>query len=749
MSRTAGRAGLPSIEPTTVSPSVGSGWTLDRRAERPQEGAPSSDRPRRRRPWCSCRSRCSRGARGRAGRPARPRAMRGAESRRARRRRPGGRSASGASSRHATSTDAVYGSAARAPGALSCDDRAPRRDPAARGPQRLPPRADREGRGRRRPAADAGTASGSRGRHALVRLAAPCRRATGRTRSPCSSPGSPSACRRRRGPSADVAVHRVVRSRALDRHVPVDGRGAGAGDRRGRAGARRARRIARPAATPDGDPGAAPRALGATGSPRRKPRRRRWIRDADRRVPVVSISGTNGKTTVTRLITHILARAGRHVGTTTSDGVYVDERLVEAGDWTGPGGARRSWAAADVDVAVLETARGGILLRGVGYESNEASVLTNVSSDHLDLQGIHTLPELGRGQGDDLPDHPAATAGSSSTPTTRSSPRSRPTGPRPGRPVPLDGRPAASVRRHVAAGGRATSCGAGRSSRSRTAQARADRRRRGRADHDRRARPAQRRQRARGRRRRPGPRGDDRAGRATGSATSGPTADRSPGRLNLFRLGGRIVIVDFAHNEAGLDAVLDVAEGIAAGAAGPGGADHGHHRDGRRPPGRHAPRDRPDRRPACPDGWPSRRRQEYLRGRTREHGRRRAARRGRRGRPDRPTRSPSTRRRRRRCARSSTAPRPRAEAADPVPDAARVVVLHVPRGARRRLRPPRRARCPTDRRRHGADRAAAPPPGSTPAIGGSPRLTINGRLHAATHARHRDRGLRRERSGRA
>ncbi len=60
----------------------------------------------------------------------------------------------------------------------------------------------------------------------------------------------------------------------------------------------------------------------------------------------------------------------------------------------GPGGAQQILARSDVDVAVLETARGGMVLRGVGYESNDASVLTNVSSDHLDLQGIHTLPEL-------------------------------------------------------------------------------------------------------------------------------------------------------------------------------------------------------------------------------------------------------------------------------------------------------------------------------------------------------------------
>ena len=68
--------------------------------------------------------------------------------------------------------------------------------------------------------------------------------------------------------------------------------------------------------------------------------------------------------------------------------------MVDPGDWTGPGGAQPILARADIDVAVLETARGGILLRGMGYESNDAWVITNVSSDHMDLQGIHTLPEL-------------------------------------------------------------------------------------------------------------------------------------------------------------------------------------------------------------------------------------------------------------------------------------------------------------------------------------------------------------------
>lgn len=124
-----------------------------------------------------------------------------------------------------------------------------------------------------------------------------------------------------------------------------------------------------------------------------------WITDAQRRAAsprtrLISISGTNGKSTTTRMLTHIARRAGLHVGTTTTDGVLVDERMVEAGDYSGPQGARAVLSHSEVDLGVLETARGGILLRGLGYESNDASVLTNISADHLDLQGLHTLPEL-------------------------------------------------------------------------------------------------------------------------------------------------------------------------------------------------------------------------------------------------------------------------------------------------------------------------------------------------------------------
>lgn len=293
-----------------------------------------------------------------------------------------------------------------------------------------------------------------------------------------------------------------------------------------------------------------------------------WIRDADRRVPVVSISGTNGKSTVTRLITHILVRAGRHVGTTTSDGVLIDERLVEAGDWTGPAGARQVLARSDISVAVLETARGGIVLRGMGYESNDASVLTNVSSDHLDLQGIHTLPELAEVKatvcritkpdgwvvlnGDDP--LVAAVARRVRANVAYFS-------------MDRNGEGPLRVRRHVANGGRAYLLregwlieASGTSSTRIAEAARIPIAIGGLARHNVANALA-----AAG-----GARG---LGASIAQVRDGlldfrPSTERSPGRLNLFRLGSQLVIVDFAHNEAGIAAVLDVAEGIAAGGAG-------------------------------------------------------------------------------------------------------------------------------------------------------------------------------------
>jgi cyanophycin synthetase len=117
------------------------------------------------------------------------------------------------------------------------------------------------------------------------------------------------------------------------------------------------------------------------------------------RIPIIAITGTNGTSTTTRLVAHIAAEAGLRVGMTNSDGIYVRGQLVEAGDWTGFGGASRVLAEPGLQLAVLETARGGILLRGIGYSANDVSVVTNVSADHLGLQGIDTLDELAEVKG--------------------------------------------------------------------------------------------------------------------------------------------------------------------------------------------------------------------------------------------------------------------------------------------------------------------------------------------------------------
>jgi cyanophycin synthetase len=112
------------------------------------------------------------------------------------------------------------------------------------------------------------------------------------------------------------------------------------------------------------------------------------------RVPVVAVTGTNGKTTTSRMIAHLARTAGHFVGWSNTDGIYVDGRLVEAGDYSGPSGAGRVLADERVDFAVTETARGGILLKGIGLTRNDVSVVTNVSADHLGLHGIDTLDQL-------------------------------------------------------------------------------------------------------------------------------------------------------------------------------------------------------------------------------------------------------------------------------------------------------------------------------------------------------------------
>jgi cyanophycin synthetase len=112
------------------------------------------------------------------------------------------------------------------------------------------------------------------------------------------------------------------------------------------------------------------------------------------RIPVASITGTNGKTTTSRMLAHILKTAGHTVGMTSTDGVYIDGRLTVKGDMTGPTSAHIVLRDPTVDIAVLETARGGLLRSGLGYRRCDVSACLNVASDHLGLKGIETLEQL-------------------------------------------------------------------------------------------------------------------------------------------------------------------------------------------------------------------------------------------------------------------------------------------------------------------------------------------------------------------
>lgn len=111
-------------------------------------------------------------------------------------------------------------------------------------------------------------------------------------------------------------------------------------------------------------------------------------------IPVVSVTGTNGKTTTSRMVARMARAAGFVVGWSSTDGVYIDGELVEPGDYSGPSGAGRVLDDPRVELAVTETARGGILLRGLGVVHNDVSVVTNVTADHLGLQGVDTVDQL-------------------------------------------------------------------------------------------------------------------------------------------------------------------------------------------------------------------------------------------------------------------------------------------------------------------------------------------------------------------
>ena len=113
-------------------------------------------------------------------------------------------------------------------------------------------------------------------------------------------------------------------------------------------------------------------------------------------IPVISVTGTNGKTTTTRLISYVFSRIGYNVGMTTTSGISVGGKSIDRGDDTGITSARSILLNKDVDIAVLETARGGIVRRGLAYDLADVAVLTNITEDHLGLDGIETMEDLSK-----------------------------------------------------------------------------------------------------------------------------------------------------------------------------------------------------------------------------------------------------------------------------------------------------------------------------------------------------------------
>jgi cyanophycin synthetase len=284
-----------------------------------------------------------------------------------------------------------------------------------------------------------------------------------------------------------------------------------------------------------------------------------YVTDERRRVPILSVSGTNGKSTTTRMIAHIALLAGRHVGMTTTDGVIVDEHMVVPGDFTGPQGAHAVLERDDVDLAVLETARGGILLRGLGYESNDASVFTNISGDHLDLQGVHTLPELAEVKSVVC----RVTKPDGAVVLNADDPLVAAVAPRMRAPVwyfslkPISAR----LARHLAGGGRAFMLDDGwlveRKGNGTTlivAAADIPATVGGLARHN----VANALAAAGGAR----ALGFSQEQIATGLRDFRNSAELMPGRLNIYRVGNRVVIVDYAHNVAGLEVLLATAESL-------------------------------------------------------------------------------------------------------------------------------------------------------------------------------------------
>ncbi|HEU0137099.1 MAG TPA: Mur ligase family protein, partial [Flavobacterium sp.] len=114
------------------------------------------------------------------------------------------------------------------------------------------------------------------------------------------------------------------------------------------------------------------------------------------RIPIIAVTGTNGKTTTTRLLAHIVKNNGYKVGFTTSDGIYIQNHMMDKGDTTGPMSAEYVLKDPTVEFAVLETARGGILRSGLGFSRCDIGIITNIAEDHLGMNDIHTLADLAK-----------------------------------------------------------------------------------------------------------------------------------------------------------------------------------------------------------------------------------------------------------------------------------------------------------------------------------------------------------------
>lgn len=119
-----------------------------------------------------------------------------------------------------------------------------------------------------------------------------------------------------------------------------------------------------------------------------------YPKESKHSIPIISITGTNGKTTTTRMIAHILKQTGLTVGMATTGGIFIDDECILKGDTTGPGSAKMILSDSRVEAAVLETARGGIIRSGLGYSLSDVGAITNISNDHLGIDGVYTLKDM-------------------------------------------------------------------------------------------------------------------------------------------------------------------------------------------------------------------------------------------------------------------------------------------------------------------------------------------------------------------